>query len=210
VAMDPVVEEPAEAAPMLEGTSAELQALMEKVLNGEMDINGTSEEQERFWSLVREGNLLSNLLNQLEKAVEDDPSSADARLQLADAYIAKLYTVPGGPEQGIWGGRAEEQWKSVVKLDPNNWDAQFSLAESYSYYPPFMGKTGEAVAGLEAAFEIQSHLNPEPKHVTTYMLLAGMYERQNEIERARETLETGLEMHPGDPKLLDALNNLGN
>ena len=45
--------------------------------------------------------------------MEQNPRHEEARMGLADAYVAKLLTVPGGPERGIWGMKAEKQWQTI-------------------------------------------------------------------------------------------------
>jgi tetratricopeptide (TPR) repeat protein len=137
-----------------------------------------------------------------------NPDDATARMLLADHYVGKLMTV-SGPEQGLWGGRAEAQWQSVVDLDDGHWRAHASLGVNYSYYPEVMGKRSDALRHLERALEIQRTSAPEPGHVQTYVYLARLRAQAGEAARAREILNEGLARHPGDATLVSALAELG-
>ena len=186
----------------------EFMDLFAKVIGADSSLRGTLEEQERFFALARESGIVDDILAELEARVAANPSDLDARMELSQAYTAKLMTVPGGPEQGIWGARAEEQWAEVAQRDPARWDAHFALGNNFSYYPDFMNKTGEAIASLERALEIQRTITPEPAHVQTYLSLARMYERKGKTEQARTLLQSGLHLHPGDAGLAAALADL--
>jgi tetratricopeptide (TPR) repeat protein len=189
------------------GAEAQLRAMLGAVL-GHGPRSADPEEEERFWELARTSGALKQLLAELEAEVASDPDDVDARLELAQAYVAKLLTVPGGPERGLWGARAEEQWREAARIDPRSWEARFALGENYSYYPPFLNKSGEALTWLEAARELQEQRPPEPRFVETYVLLARLYQERGAAAEARAALESGLVQHPRAPELLAALDAL--
>ena len=126
-------------------------------------------------------------------------------MELADAYVAKLLTVPAGPERGIWGVKAEKQWQDVVKQDPDHWDAQYTLAFNYSMYPDFLNKTDDAIQGFERALAIQQRVQPKPQHAKTYVQLARMHKKKGNAKKAREVLELGQMRHPRDKQITAAL-----
>lgn len=175
----------------------ELRELGAKVLRDA----ATAEERERFFRLSKEDGLVDALTAAALASVDAEPESAAAHMQLADAYLLKLYSVPGGPEQGLWGERAEQEWKRVAEIDPEHWDARFRLAESWSYYPDVMNKTGDAVALFERLRQIQEARTPEPRHALVYGFLHRLYLRQGEREKAEEALAAGLRRHPEDEGL---------
>jgi tetratricopeptide (TPR) repeat protein len=206
---DPPAAGVGEPAPDAADAAAAADALREEFLAllaaGVLDEAGTPEEQQRFWELARTTPVLAELIAGLEARVEAAPGDTGSRMQLADAYVAKLLTVPGGPERGLWSEKAEEQWRSVADADPQHWGARFALGENYSYYPAFMGKAGEALSYLSEARALQERRAPEPAHVQTYLLLARMQQQQGDGETARATLQAALSRHPNDASLLAAL-----
>ena len=181
---------------------------MSKVLRSTLDGTATAEEQERFWQATRTTGLVDDTITNLESYMEAHPQDNEARMELGDAYVAKLLTVPGGPERGIWGMKAEKQWQDVVKQDPDHWDAQYTLAFNYSMYPDFLNKIDDAIAGFERALEIQGRTQPKPQHAKTYVQLARMHNKKGNTEKAREVLELGRMRHPQDKQITAALQGL--
>lgn len=59
----------------------------------------TPEEREAFFRLAKEDGLADLLVARAQAAVDAQPESAALRMELADAFVVKLLTVPGGPEQ---------------------------------------------------------------------------------------------------------------
>jgi len=175
---------------------------------GVLDDGGSREQQERFWELCRTTPVLGELIADLEAQVEADPGDVAARMQLADAYVAKLLTVPGGPERGLWSERAEQQWKSIAATDQGHWESRFALGENYSYYPPFMNKAAEALSWLGEARALQGALPPQPAFARTYALIARVQQQQGQAAAARATLQDGLRLYPDDAELLAALASL--
>lgn len=187
---------------------AEFTALLAKVLRSSHDGTATADEQERFWRAARTTGLVDDTIAALEATAHRDAADAGARMQLADAYVAKLLTVPFGPERGIWGMKAEAEWQAVIDRDPQHWDAQYALAYSHSMYPDFLNKTDDAITGFERALEIQLTQQTAPQHAKTYVHLARMHQKKGDIAKAREVLEAGRIRHPRDTDLERALRAL--
>jgi tetratricopeptide (TPR) repeat protein len=187
---------------------AELEALMAELLGPGQDWERSTDALERFYELARGTNLIEERIAELEGAVEANPADLEARMALADTYVAKLLTIQG-PEAGLWGARAEEQWHAVSERDPDHWRAHFSLGNNYAYYPDAMGKTDDAIGFLEHAREIQERAAQDADQVRTYLVLAQMYRRRGEIEKARDVLRSGLIHHVGNAELEAALDGLG-
>lgn len=185
----------------------EWQDLVGKVMGGG---GATAEEQERFWKLVKSEGFADGLLKDLESAVEADPKDIDARMELTTGYYTKLFTVPPGPEMGTWAAKAEGQLKEVLKIDDQHWSARNSLATSYSRYPEFLNKTPDAIKEFEVLRKQQeSNLAPAPEQANVYVNLGMLYMRQNNKEKAREALESGLRRHPDNAELRKTLDTLG-
>jgi tetratricopeptide (TPR) repeat protein len=182
--------------------------LLGKVVNTATGKTATPEEEQRFWELARTTGMVDDLIRALEEEVEAGPRDVAALMNLADAYVAKLLTVPAGPERGLWGMRAEAQWRKVLETDPNHWDARFSLAYGHARYPDFMNMTGKAIRGFEQALEIQESRAPEPRFVTTYLELSRLYQKQGDPAKAREVLRRGMRLHPNHQAMLEALKKL--
>jgi TolA-binding protein len=197
----PAVEELTEEA----ARRKEFEDLLAKV----MDDSATPDEETRFWKLARSTDLVDELVTEFEGKVGTSPADVDVRMDLARAYVAKLLSIPGGPEQGAWAMKAEGQWREVIKLDEDHWEANYSIGESWSWYPEQLGKTPDAINQFEKVRKIQEGLTPEKQHVGTYLRLAMLYGRQSNTKMAREALIAGLSRHPDDERLKKQLETMG-
>lgn len=197
---------PKPAGPDRKAQIEELDALRKKVFDG----TATSEEESRFWELARSSGRVAALITELEGKVKEAPADVDARMNLAQAYVAKLLSIPPGPEQGTWSMKAEAQWKKVLELDPEHWEARYSVAFNWSMWPDFLNKTPDAVKEFETLREIQERKAPEAQHGQTYLQLSRLYLKQGKQEKARDALKSGLARHPNDAELKKALDALEN
>ena len=199
-----VLPEPVEAPPAADETDdvPEFEQLRGRVFMW----NASAEESARFWELARTSKLLPQLIDRLKAAVRAQPDRVAARMQLAQAYLAKLYTVPNGPERGVWAVQAEGQWREVLQRDDANWDARFSLAFSLSQWPAFLNKTPDAIREFETLMTRQETGRPEPRQARIYAQLARMYRARGQADKAAAVLKRGLARHPDDDALRGALD----
>ncbi|MCE9636444.1 MAG: tetratricopeptide repeat protein [Planctomycetes bacterium] len=182
----------------------EMKSLQEKVFDG----TATDDEQQRFWELARTASVVDEMMKTLEAKVKDRPEDTAARMQLAQAYIAKLLSIPQGPEQGLWSNKAVAQWQTVLKQEPDNWDARYSVAFNWSMWPDFLNKTPDAIREFEKTREVQERQTADPKHAQTYLQLSRLYQKQGKSDKAKEALKSGLARHPDDAELKKALESL--
>ncbi|MEM9446354.1 MAG: hypothetical protein AAGA18_13505 [Verrucomicrobiota bacterium] len=177
--------------------------LMKKVFSGDAN----EDEQLAFWKEIRKSDTLDEILNNLKNDVNSNPNDLQARSNLAKVYMAKLHSGSFGPEMNILAARAEEQWKEILKIDPNNWKAQNSLAVGLSWYPENMNKIGEAIGEFEKLLIIQESQQPEKGFKESYLRLSDIYLKNNDPAGALETLERGLTIFPNDQKLKEQLSS---
>jgi tetratricopeptide (TPR) repeat protein len=171
-------------------TREQAKELKDKIASGE----ATEEEKAQ----VKEA------MEVLEGAVKEAPRDLDARFALADLYIAKLQTVPDGMERGAWSMKAVAQWNAVLDVDPNNWQAHYSLGVNYSFWPDQFNKRPDAIKELEAARRSAEASTPDPKFARTYLQLRNLYLKDGRTEDAKAVLDEGLARYPDDAELLKA------
>jgi len=185
--------------------AAEFADLQAKVFGGK----ATPDEMARFWELARTSGALNDMLGKLEGKVKGSPGDLKARMQLAQGYVAKLLTVPDGPERGAWAMKAEGQWAKVLAVDENHWDAGYSLGVSWSQWPDFFNKTPDALKQFETLRDVQERGHPEARHAQTYLSLSRLHRKLGNADKAREALEAGAARHPESEDLRKALDALG-
>jgi Tetratricopeptide repeat len=194
----------ATAAPAMD--KKEFAALLEKMFRTQGA--ASEDEQAAFWKLARTTTMIDDHIKDLRAAVKASPGDPTKKLALADAYVAKLMTVPDGPERGLYAVKAESQWKNILKMDPAHWEAQISLAFSHSQYPDFLNMTGEAVKDFEKVLTIQERVPQDKKHAVTYSQLAILYRKQGKKDKALTLLREGNRRFPKDASILKLLGEL--
>jgi hypothetical protein len=188
------------AAPAKAQEQREFEALLESFLREDLDAEG----QERFWALARGKIDLGLWLRGLEAEVEQDPADTARRMRLARGYVARLLTLPGGPEQGYWGKKAEAQWESVLESDEQHWEARFNLATNFSYYPLASNKGPDAIKHFQFLRTLQEAGVPEARQAQVYLRLSMLHRQQGNHTKARSVLAVGRMRHPEDADLRKA------
>lgn len=199
---DPAVEVPVETEET--GAESELQMLLAKVWSG----TASPDEQLEFWRQVRESDEINNYIKDLEQNTPLESVDIRAQMNLADLYVAKIYSSPSGPEQGLWAMKAEKRWRAVLEMDPNHWQAQNNVAFSLSQYPDFLNMTGASINEYEKLVTIQENMEPQPNHADTYLALYRLYEKRGDRGNAVDALKQGLEQFPSNTELVEQWNSV--
>jgi tetratricopeptide (TPR) repeat protein len=129
-------------------------------------------------------------IDYLKKAVEQDESNSMYRTWLGRAYIAKLQT-SSFMEKGILSGRALEQLRKAVDLDPANVEARVTLAGYYLNAPSIAG--GSKKKAREQAEEIVKY-----DEVRGNWLLARVLIKEERFEEAIEMINACISADPGN------------
>ena len=202
VLSDPAPEMPADAEET--GEESELQMLLAKVWSG----TASPDEQLEFWTQVRESDEINRYIKNLEQKTPLESDDILAQMNLADLYVAKIYSSSAGPEMGLWAMKAEQRWRAVLEVNPNHWQAQNNVAFSLSQYPDFLNMTGASIKEYEKLVSIQENMDPEPQHADTYLALYRLYEKRGDRGNAADALKQGLEQFPSNKDLVEQWNSI--
>ena len=167
-------------------------------LLGAEDLSDT--EWYEIWAKAREAGLTDELIALFEQRAEDNPNDADAQADLGLAYIAKIQYAPDA-EKGQLGMQADKAFDRALEVDPNHWDARFTKAISYSFWPAFTGKPAQAVTQFEILVERQANLPRKPEHAQTYLMLGNLYQQQGRMEEAQQAWANGTALFPENEEL---------
>ena len=100
------------------------------------------------------------------------------------------------------------QIDAVLQRDPENWDARYMRAVGISHSQRSPQGRATAIREFEALIALQEGRPAEPRHARAYGELAQVLVSEKDVERARQTLQTGLARHPGDKELREQLDAL--
>jgi tetratricopeptide (TPR) repeat protein len=173
------------------------------------DPNVKDSERQRIWKELFEAGLGDQVLAEFESRVDREPNNPDLRVDLANAYLQKLFTVTSGPEMGVWGAKADKAYDAALAIDANHWEARFGKAVSLSNWPPFLGKQPEAIKNFELLIEQQSLAPKQPQFAQTHLILGNMYLQMGQKDKALATWQQGASLFPDNEALRKQLELSG-
>ncbi|MHC4838807.1 MAG: hypothetical protein ACYTF3_11570 [Planctomycetota bacterium] len=101
--------------------------------------------------------------------------------------------------------KSDGAYDKALAIDPQNWDARFSKAVSYSFWPPVFGKQAEAIGHFETLIEQQGSRPKEDRFVQTYQFLGNLYAQTGKQAEAEAAWRAGLEQFPDNSGLKQSL-----
>lgn len=161
-----------------------------------------------FWSnadlykrIHAEGGM-DELVAAFEAAAKAAPNDTEAQMDLGNAYLAYLQL-----DSSKWAlsQKADQAFDRVLAIDETHWNARFTKAMSYTFWPDFLGKKKEAIAHFETLMTQQDARPAQPHESNTYLILGNLLEQRGEVDKAKEVWRRGLKRHPDDAQLLQKL-----
>ena len=158
-------------------------------------------ENTAAWKRAFEAGKMDEVIAELEAAANANPNDIQAQMSLANAYMAYMQM-----DQTKWqmSMKADEQYDKVLAIDSTHWEARFTKAMSYTFWPDFLGKKKEAIGHFETLIEQQESLPVQDHHAQTYLFLGNML-IERDPERAQKVWQQGLQRHPTNAELLERL-----
>jgi tetratricopeptide (TPR) repeat protein len=149
------------------------------------------------WKKAFAAGRMDDVIKQFEALAKEAPNDPKAQMDLANAYLAYLQM-----DQSKWqlSMKADSVFDKVLDLDERHWDARFSKAVSYTFWPDFLGKKKEAIGHFETLVEQQESMPVEASQAQTYLFLGNLLEARDP-QRAREIWQKGLRRHPDNQDL---------
>lgn len=141
---------------------------------------------------------MDELIKAFEQSASASPNDTQAQLDLGNAYLAYLQL-----DQSKWpfAQKADAAFDRVLAIDENHWQARFTKALSYSFWPDFTGKKPAAIANFERLVEQQSKMPTRPEFAQTYFFLGNLLDQRGETARAKEIWQQGLRLFPDNAQL---------
>lgn len=175
----------------------DIDALFTQLTSGELDWDGSEE----LWLKVREAGMVDEMVAQFEALAAANPELADAHAALGNAYLQKLFTVDD-MQKGVWSAKADVAYDRALEVNPQHWEARFSKAVSYSFWPDFLGKGPEAIEHFEILVEQQEASGMKrPEYAETYLYLGNMLEGKGQIDEAKAIFQRGYDQYPAHAEL---------
>jgi tetratricopeptide (TPR) repeat protein len=168
-------------------------------LDAEFDaLKGTSYwEAAELWKRLFAAGKMDEAIARFEELAKANPTDTKVQMDLANAYLSYLQM-----DQSKWqlSMKADSVFDKVLALDERHWEARFSKAMSYTFWPDFLGKKKEAIAHFETLVQQQESMPPHAHEAQTYLFLGNLLE-QRDPAKAREVWKKGALRHPDNQDL---------
>jgi len=150
---------------------------------------------------------LDAAIAELKQRVADNPNDAETQIALGEA-IMKKFPIQNYSEAAMLGLQIDQSFNAALKLDPANWEAQFSKAAALAGWPAEMNTGPEVIQRLSGLIDQQDTMTPKPEFAQAYVLLGEQYQKAGQSDYAAATWGLGLKKFPNDPALQKKIASL--
>ena len=157
-------------------------------------------EQEELWNQLSKLGRTKELIALFEERANQHPNDPAMQVELGGAYLRMLQEVGQGPLAGVWAGRADGAFNRALEIDPLHVEARLTKAISLSFWPPILGKQGEAVKQFETLISQLENQNPSPSTAQAWVLLGNLHQQMGNPDQAQSVWQQGANLFPGNPE----------
>jgi tetratricopeptide (TPR) repeat protein len=185
-------------------------AAIRKAVDDLLSAKNGLDKHNLFQSLVKSGQI-DAVIAELQQRAAANTTDPEIPTTLGEAILNKVRDIhdkdPGDYNQmGILAMQADQSFNSALKLDPQNWEAQFVKNSSMTYWPANPDVDNQVVANLSKLIDQQATMTPSPQFAQTYVVLGNEYQKIGQPDKALATWQVGLQQFPGDPTLQKKVN----
>jgi len=155
---------------------------------------------------LRKDGHLDDVIAELQQRMAANPNDAKIPTTLGEALLNKVRALhdsgSGDYNQiGILAMQADQDFNAALKLDPQNWEAQFVKCASMVYWPANPQYDNDAVQRMSALIDQQETMSQQPEFAQSYVILGNEYQKLGKTAEAEATWALGAQKFPGDPTL---------
>jgi tetratricopeptide (TPR) repeat protein len=155
---------------------------------------------------LRKDGHLDNVIAELQQRMAADPNDAKIATTLGEVLLDKvraLHESGNGDynQLGILAMQADQDFNAALKLDPQNWEAQFVKCASMVYWPANPQYDNDTVQRLSGLIDQQETMPQQSEFAQTYVILGNEYQKLGKAAEAEATWALGAQKFPGDPAL---------
>lgn len=181
----------------------------EKMVDDLLSAKSGLEKHELFQKIVKAGQI-DDVIAALKQRANDNPNDASLPTTLGEAQLNKLKAMKDAgadnTDLGILALQADQSFNAALKIDPQNWEAQFVKASSMYYWPADPTRDSDVVQRLSGLIDQQETMSSQPEFAQTYVVLGNEYQKIGQPDKAMATWQLGIQKFPNDPTLQTKVN----
>jgi tetratricopeptide (TPR) repeat protein len=129
-----------------------------------------------LWRRMHAAGKMEEAIKRFEELAKASPNDTKVQMELAGAYLSYVNL-----DQTKWqySMKADSVFDKVLELDDKHWDARFTKAVSYTFWPDFLGKKKDAISHFETLVAQQDSMPPRATEAQTYLYLGNLLETRD-------------------------------
>ncbi|HEX4351191.1 MAG TPA: hypothetical protein VH251_12425 [Verrucomicrobiae bacterium] len=175
-----------------------------KAVDGLLSAKSAAEKHNLFQQLVQSGQI-DQAIDELKQRAAANPNDPEIPTTLGEAQLNKVKALKdsGGDlnDMGILAMQADQSFNAALKIDPQNWEAQFMKCSSMYYWPANLQMDNDVVQRLSGLIDQQGTMPSQPQFAQTYVVLGNEYQKIGQPDKAMATWQLGAQQFPNDPTL---------
>jgi tetratricopeptide (TPR) repeat protein len=189
--------------------AARVQSPASQAVDSLLTATNGAQKHDLFQQIVKAGQI-DDVIAELTQRAASNPNDASLPTTLGEAQLNKLRALKesGADENamGILALQADQSFNAALKIDPQNWEAQFVKASSMYYWPANPARDNDVAQRLSSLIDQQEAMPAQPDFAKTYLLLGNQYQKLGQPDKAMATWQLGLQKYPGDSTLRGKVN----
>lgn len=204
--------EPAAAGPGGPKTPAtpEARAAIDKRIRGILEqVRAGSLERDELndlWETLPGSGLEDDAVAAFTAHVKAHPDDAEGHYGLGVALTTKFL---GGATSQLevmkLSGQADRAFSRALEIDDHHFEARYSKAISYTFYPAIAGKGPEAIRHFETLVQRHGSDGSNDMMKDVYFNLGNEYRKAGNLQKAKEAYRQGLGVFPDSKEIRTAL-----
>jgi len=152
-----------------------------KAVDALLTAKSGAEKHAVFQQLAQSGQL-DAAIAELKQRAAADPTNPEIPTTVGEALLNKVKAMHDAgntdpTDMGILALQADQSFNSALKIDPQNWEAQFVKASSMFYWPANEQRDAEVVQRLSGLIDQQDGMPTQPQFAQSYVVLGNEYDK---------------------------------
>jgi tetratricopeptide (TPR) repeat protein len=169
-------------------------------------------EKHALFEQLRKDNELDAVIADLKQQATADPNNPEIPTTIGEAQLNQIRALKesgndNNDQAGILAMQADQEFDAALKIDPNNWEAQFVKSASMYYWPSSPDMDAKEVQQLTHLIDQQGTMPSQPDFAQTYLLLGNEYQKLGQPDKAVATWALGAQQFPNNSALQNKLAN---
>jgi len=182
-----------------------------KMVDALLSAKSGAEKHDLFQQLVKSGQI-DAAIAELQQRQQQNPNDPEIPTTLGEALLNKVRALreSGAADYnqiGILAMQADQDFNAALKIDPQNWEAQFVKNVSMVNWPANPEVDNQVVQNLSRLIDQQETMPSRPEFAQTYVLLGSEYQKIGQPDRALATWQLGAQKFPNDTALQKKINS---